>query len=91
MEVSKIFAIGFLISLCISFSEEQGSPAAAIGAYITLYKERKRQKLEREKNRTRRPSSTTEQRPTPTFICKKYPFYYSTCWNHYSYYPYHYF
>jgi hypothetical protein len=81
MEVFKVLAIMFFVTLFISNSQEQGSPAASIGAYITLYKERKRQRLEREKNRTKRPVSLPKVTRRPQVVCEKFPFHYSSCSN----------
>lgn len=79
MEIFKILIVTFLITLLVNSSEEQGSPAAAIGAYITLYKERKRIKLEKEKNKKNRHGETPKPRPIRN--CEKFPFYYSSCSN----------
>jgi hypothetical protein len=64
MKLSSIFVLLILSFLLIDFTDGQGSPAASIGAYITLFKEKKRLKAERAKlrNKTKVPKV---QKTTP--------------------------
>lgn len=54
MQKRDIFLILLLIVLLINYSEQQGSASNSIAAYITLYRERKRLRLEKEKRRAER-------------------------------------
>lgn len=51
--MKSVFIIGLLLMMFILINDanSQGSPAASIGAYITLYKERKRIKALREQQK----------------------------------------
>lgn len=76
-----IFAVILLIFEFINNVEGQGSPAASIGAYITRYKEKKRQKQIRDKQR-RRP--TTDRYNDSRYTgnrndCNDFLFFYEPC------------
>lgn len=51
MKKQNILVILFLAVLLINYSEEQGSASNSIAAYITLFKYRKQQRLERQKRK----------------------------------------
>lgn len=58
MKSILIFVLILFTFMLIDSIDGQGSPAASIGAYITLYKERKKLKAQRQKQRrekTRKP------------------------------------
>lgn len=93
MRKQDIFVILLVVVMLIKYSEEQGSASNSIAAYITLYKARKKLRLERERKKVEKlkkwsiADSSKGSRQLEyyndsqrtRYNCAKFPFYYSSC------------